>query len=92
MEKAEIRCIVSGKVQGVTYRNFAAKHARHLALTGYVRNRPDFKVEVVAQGYEDKLEKFLEYLRKGPFGAHVSDVSVEWGEPSAEYGAFEIVF
>lgn len=91
-EKEEVRCVVSGKVQGVAFRFFVAKHARHLALVGFVRNAPNFKVEVVAQGFPDKLEKFIEHLRKGPFGSHVFDVSVEWREPSEEYDSFEIVY
>ena len=92
MEKEEIHCIVSGKVQGVTYRDFVAKHARHLALVGFVRNIPDFKVEIVAQGYPDRLEKFLEYARKGPFLSKVSDVEVEWRDSREIYTSFEVVF
>ncbi|MBI4079942.1 acylphosphatase [Candidatus Kaiserbacteria bacterium] len=88
----EIRCIVKGKVQGVFYRDFVAKHARHLALTGFVRNTPNFTVEIVAQGYRDKLEKFLEHARKGPFLARVSDLGVEWREPSQDFDSFEVVF
>lgn len=92
MEVEEIRCFVKGRVQGVFYRDFVVKHARHLVLTGYVRNTPDFMVEVLAQGYSDKLEKFIEYLRKGPFLAKVSDVSVEWRKPSEQLKTFDIVF
>lgn len=92
MEVEEIRCIVSGKVQGVMYRDFVARHARHLALTGYVKNTPDFTVEVVAQGHDDKLEKLIERLHKGPFLARVSKVDVEWREPSGTYRSFDIVF
>ncbi|KKW19284.1 MAG: Acylphosphatase [Parcubacteria group bacterium GW2011_GWA2_51_10] len=92
MEKAEILCRVRGRVQGVTYRNFAEKHAKHLALVGYVRNMQDFTVEIVAQGFPDHLEKFIEYLRKGPFGSHVSDVEVEWRDLSRVFEDFEIVY
>ncbi|OGG79769.1 hypothetical protein A3A39_04495 [Candidatus Kaiserbacteria bacterium RIFCSPLOWO2_01_FULL_54_13] len=92
MEIEEIRCVVRGKVQGVFYRDFVAKHARHLALTGYVRNAPNFTVEVVAQGYRDSLEKFLTHIRKGPFLARVSDVDVEWREPTEQYESFNVVF
>lgn len=92
MEKQEVLCRIRGKVQGVTYRNFAAKHAKHLALVGYVRNMPDFTVEVLAQGFPDNLEKFIEYLRKGPFGSHITDVETEWREPSGSYASFEIVY
>lgn len=92
MEIEEVRCIVRGKVQGVFYRDFVAKHARHLALTGYVKNTPDFTVEVVAQGYRDKLEKFLTHVHKGPFLAKVSKVDVEWREPSQKFDTFSIEF
>ena len=87
-----MRCIVRGRVQRVFYRDFVAKHARHLALTGYVRNMPNFNVEIVAQGYRDSLEKFLEHVRKGPFLARVSNVDVEWREPSQEFDSFDVAF
>jgi len=92
MEIEEIRCIVSGKVQGVFYRDFVVKHARHLALVGYVKNAEKFKVEVVAQGYKDTLEKLIEHMREGPFLAIVSDMEVEWREPTADFSGFEVVF
>ncbi|OGG77752.1 hypothetical protein A3B35_01180 [Candidatus Kaiserbacteria bacterium RIFCSPLOWO2_01_FULL_54_24] len=92
MDVEEVKCIVSGKVQGVFYRDFVAKHARHLAIAGYVRNAPDFKVEVVAQGYRDKLDKLIEHLHKGPFLARVSKVDVEWRELSEKFGSFDVVF
>ena len=72
MEKEEIRCVVSGKVQGVFFRNFVEKHAKHLALTGRVKNTPNFSVEVIAQGYRDKLEKLIQHLHKGPFLSKVT--------------------
>ncbi|MEK7601168.1 MAG: acylphosphatase [Patescibacteria group bacterium] len=92
METAEIHCIVSGKVQGVTYRDFVAKHARHLALVGYVCNLQDFRVEIVAQGPRADLEKFLEYARRGPIFAQVSNIDIEWREPQTEYLSFQVVF
>ena len=92
MESEEVRCIVKGKVQGVFYRDFVAKHARHLALVGHVKNLPNFTVEIVVQGYRDKLEKFLEHARKGPFLARVSDIEVEWREALEKCESFEVVF
>ncbi|OGG57916.1 hypothetical protein A2853_03225 [Candidatus Kaiserbacteria bacterium RIFCSPHIGHO2_01_FULL_55_17] len=92
MDIEEVRCVVQGKVQGVFYRDFVAKHARHLALTGHVRNTPNFTVEIVAQGFRDKLEKFLEHVHKGPFLAKVSDVTVEWRKPTERFDSFEVVF
>lgn len=88
----EVFCRVSGKVQGVFYRDFVVKHARHLALTGYVRNMPDFTVEIVAQGFRDSLEEFLEHARRGPFLARVSRCDVEWRELRELHKSFGVVF
>ena len=92
MEVEEVRCIVKGKVQGVFYRDFVGKHARHLELTGYARNMPNFTVEIVAQGYRDKLEKLIEYVRKGTFLSRVSNVEAEWREPKEKLDSFDVVF
>jgi len=86
----EIEAVVSGKVQGVTYRDFVQKKASALWVFGYVENIPDFKVKVVAQGNKEKLERFIEHLWKGPFGSKISDVSVVWREPTENYNDFSI--
>ena len=86
----EIECVVSGRVQGVTYRSFAHKKASALWLSGYVENLPDHRVRLVAQGQEDKLEALIELLWKGPFGAHIQDVSVAWRESIETYHGFSI--
>jgi acylphosphatase len=88
----EIEAIISGKVQGVSYRYFVKKKADNLWLKGEVENIPDFKVKVVAQGPAEKLEQFIGYLWKGPFGAKVSNVEISWREPSEEFRDFKIKF
>ena len=92
MEIKEIRCIVRGRVQGVFFRAFIAKRARHLALVGYVKNLPDFTVEIVAEGYRDQLEELLAHAHKGPFLARVSDIAVEWRSSTGRFQSFEVVF
>jgi acylphosphatase len=52
--------------------------ARRLQLAGWVRNRVDGSVEVMAEGAEAKLQLFLDYLRHGPLGARVSSVVEDW--------------
>lgn len=69
---------VSGMVQGVGYRFFAERIARRLAVDGLVRNLPDGRVEVIAEGPRHALEQLLADLRRGPAGAVVRDVAVEW--------------
>ena len=69
------RFLVSGIVQGVGFRFFAARAARGLGIRGFVRNLPDGRVEVVAAGSLDALLEFEAILRRGPAGALVDGTS-----------------
>lgn len=71
------RCRVSGRVQGVGYRAFAARRARELGLTGYARNLPDGSVEVLSRGPLAALDTFCDWLRKGPPQAQVTAVECQ---------------
>jgi acylphosphatase len=66
--------IVRGRVQGVGYRWFVQREASRLHLDGWVANRPDGGVEVVAEGHSDVLDSLVEALWDGPAGADVRDV------------------
>ena len=68
---------VSGRVQGVGFRMFAADAARAEGLVGWVRNLPDGRVEVVAEGDAEALSRYEWRLWQGPPGARVDDVDVE---------------
>jgi acylphosphatase len=63
---------------------FVLQHARRLHLRGYVKNQPDRSVLVLAQGPKASLERLLNLLWEGPFGAHVSHVEREWLESASE--------
>ncbi len=71
------RCMISGRVQGVFYRASAAARAREAGITGYARNLPDGRVEVLACGTDVALEEFIAWLWIGPSAAKVSDVALE---------------
>jgi acylphosphatase len=66
---------VSGRVQGVGFRWFVVEEARRLRLSGWVRNRPDGKVEIAASGNADALAKLESAVTSGPPGAQVQKVS-----------------
>lgn len=83
---------VSGRVQGVGFRYFVAETAKSLGLSGYVRNLPDGRVEVAARGRREELERLAAALRKGPPGALVQDVQLDWDAPVAEADGFEVRF
>jgi acylphosphatase len=68
------RSFVSGRVQGVFYRGSCAREAKRLGVTGYARNLPDGRVEVLACGSPDAVDTLLAWLAVGPSGARVTHV------------------
>ncbi len=77
------RIWVSGRVQGVGFRYFTAGRARRLGLGGSVRNLPDGRVEVVAEGDRAAIEALIAAVRQGPPGAHVGEIRVDWSDAPA---------
>ena len=71
-----IRVLVRGLVQGVGYRYFAERAARHLELRGFVRNLADGRVEALAAGSDEALEAFVRQLRQGPAAGRVDGLEV----------------
>ncbi len=70
--------VIVGKVQGVFYRASCQEVAQELGLTGWVKNLSNGNVEVLAQGEKEKIEKLIEWCRKGTSGARVDNVEIEW--------------
>jgi len=70
------RCLVSGRVQGVFYRAGTAQHARALGITGYARNLPDGRVEILACGEEAAVNELCDWLWQGPPAAKVEQVEI----------------
>ncbi|RDI48672.1 acylphosphatase [Aquicella lusitana] len=87
-EKICIHCFVAGKVQGVWFRASTQEQAEKLGLTGFARNLPDGRVEVIACGEKDKVAKLYEWLKEGPELARVTDLSYE-ELPWQTYRGFE---
>jgi len=86
------RALVIGRVQGVGFRYSAIREARRLGINGTVSNLPDGTVEVMAEGDADRLARFASWLRRGPPGAHVRDLQIEWIAFSGRYADFEVEF
>ena len=84
--------VVSGRVQGVGFRYSAVRQARALGLTGTVANRYDGSVEVHAEGPPAALERFLAWLNRGPPGAHVRGVDVQWRASTGRFADFDVDF
>lgn len=86
-----LHAIVHGQVQGVNFRYYTLLQAQTLELCGWVRNRPDGTVEVMAEGPRAALEDLLDYVRHGPSHARVDRVDVEWREPAGKFVQFQVV-
>lgn len=82
--------IISGRVQGIFYRASCQEVAQSYGLKGWVRNLPTGQVEVLAQGEKDKIEKLIAWCKKGPPGAKVTDVNVEWKDVFEQFSDFGI--
>jgi acylphosphatase len=76
-ERVARRCLVAGRVQGVFYRASTRSRAQSLGVTGYARNLPDGRVEVLACGPPGAVQALCEWLWDGPPAAHVTAVDTE---------------
>ena len=88
--KKRVRLLISGVVQGVFYRANAARVARTAYLVGFVKNLSDGRVEVLAEGEEERVREFVKWCSTGPSQAQVSHVEIEWFESENALHAFEI--
>ncbi|WP_257274963.1 MULTISPECIES: acylphosphatase [unclassified Endozoicomonas] len=70
------RALIEGRVQGVWYRGSTQQEARKLGVTGWAKNLPDGRVEVLMCGEQKELDELVAWLHKGPPMARVTDVSV----------------
>lgn len=87
---ARARLLIEGRVQGVFFRASAAATANRLGVKGWVRNRPDGAVELLAEGEKETIDDLVAWCRRGPNGARVENVGVEWEEFRGEFSAFRI--
>lgn len=90
--KARAHVLISGRVQGVAYRYFAEKYAKSFGITGWVKNLYDGRVEVLAEGDREDLDRFLARLREGPRLAAVDGFDATWEEFADEFPGFQITF
>lgn len=86
-----VRCLVSGRVQGVFFRGATERRMRELGVRGWVRNLPDGRVEALLEGDDESLAEALRFLNQGPRGAEVTKLETRdesSGEPLA--AGFEV--
>ncbi len=84
------RYLISGRVQGVGFRYYVEDIARREGVSGYVRNLPDGRVEVLVEGDAATVGRLESTLWRGPGGARVDDVLIEEEAPSGKVTGFRI--
>jgi acylphosphatase len=87
---ARAHVLVSGYVQGVLFRSKTHGEAERRNVKGWVRNLPDGRVEAVFEGEEEAVKALVEFCRRGPPGAKVTNVDVEWENYEGRFGDFRI--
>jgi acylphosphatase len=90
MMSRRVRAIVSGRVQGVSYRASTASEARRLGVVGWVRNRFDGTVELEVEGEPECVARLLVWCESGPPAARVIEVVVEELVPRGDETAFAV--
>jgi acylphosphatase len=85
-----VHVFVSGRVQGVFFRSSTKDQAQRLGLTGFVRNCPDGRVEILAEGPSEAIEDLIEWCRVGPPGARVESVHAGDERCLNEFDAFTV--
>jgi acylphosphatase len=91
MALKQVQLRVHGRVQGVFFRATAQREARRLGLTGWVRNRKDASVELVAEGEEAGIKDLIAWANRGPSAARVDRVDVRWRSFAGDYHDFRIL-
>lgn len=89
-QTARLKARISGRVQGVGFRQHTVSRAASLGVTGWVRNNPDGSVDVVAEGLRDQLDILLTWLHEGPTAARVQSVDADWSDASGAFETFTV--
>jgi len=90
MALKQLHLVVRGRVQGVYFRASTQREARRLGLTGWVKNRSDGSVEVLAEGEETSIRELYSWAQKGPSAARVDRVDTRWRSFTGEFSDFRV--
>lgn len=83
---------ITGKVQGVYFRYKTRDEAKKYGVNGWVRNLPDGRVEAIFEGNNEDVDKLIDFVGKGPLGAKVLDVDVNWQGYGEEFNDFKVYY
>lgn len=92
MAKARVKVIVKGMVQGVNFRYYSQRQAAKFNIAGWVKNLPDGSVAAVFEGDEQDVEAMVQWCRRGPPSAHVTELIAQPEEYRGEFSSFSVKF
>jgi len=90
LEYKAVHIIAHGLVQAVGFRNYTKVSAQRLGVVGWVRNMDDGSVEIWAEGTQDRLQHFIQAVRRGPSHGRVTQLDLTWEVPNGESRSFRI--
>jgi len=90
--KKQVILKIYGRVQMVMFRDSTRQKAKKLGLVGWVINKPDGTVKVVAEGEEKDLKQLIDWCYNGPMLAKVIKVDIEWKESTDQFNRFNIKY
>ena len=91
MKRERVTNLYSGHVQGIGFRYAVKRLTTSFEVTGTVRNLPDGRVELAAEGAKEELEAFLEAVRDSDVGRFIRQGPARWSEAQNEFRGFEII-
>jgi acylphosphatase len=92
MAKTRVKVIVKGIVQGVNFRYYSQRQAAKFNVSGWVKNLPDGSVAAVFEGDEQDVEAMVQWCRRGPPSAHVTELIAQPEEYRGEFSSFSVKF
>ena len=90
--KVQYELTISGRVQGVGYRYFAVQKANEMRITGWVKNAVDGSVIIIAQGIEEEIETFIDFLYIGPTRSRVDQISKVKFNTLSDFNNFSVKY
>lgn len=90
MAQKRAHVLISGRVQGVSFRYYTVQEAETVGVNGWVRNLWDGRVEAIFEGQAEDVEHMVNWSRNGPPSALVDDIDVEWQEAIREFDSFRV--
>jgi acylphosphatase len=90
MNQARVRILIEGRLQGINFRFNSQQKAKQLNLVGFVRNLSDGRIEIEAQGDEDKLAEMLTWCQEEPHSSHIRSLLYRYDEPIKGHSDFVV--